>query len=1228
MANETNRTISIYLNNSPAIKKLNELEAAFNKEKKSLRGLKEGSKEWIDQLTKLDGAAKELVNFRTKLDITGLSLKQLNNEAKNLRAMRDNLAPGTKELKLLNQQLEEVEKRTFAIRGQKNTGMWGSVKNIAIGSGIGNITGNMAQNVFNEAMAIIPNAIKKNAALADSYADVMRYTGLTRKEVELLSSDFKGFDTRSPREELLKLAGEAGKLNITGAANIRNFVKEADQIRVALGEDLGDDAIVMIAKLNNLWGTDKVYGYAQALTKAGSAINSLGQAGVATESYIVDATGRLGGMAAQAGITQTNVMGLAATMEELAITSELGTTAINMLWSDLYKNTANYAKIANMNVKEFAKLLKDDANEAFLKVLQGLGGTNTGLEHLVKNLQQSGIDGSRATAVFAALSKNVNLVREKQALANTEFTKGTSIASEFDTKNKNLAGSWEKIGKVMSSWYTNGLLSKAVNGVVFGLEKLLITNKKVSDGIQDQIFELTRYRMKINDVNIKESDRIKLITELKQIYPQLLKDIDAQTSSNEQLNKAIGKVNNSLLAQMLIQKNKESFDSEYTDAVDTIDSFAQYQSKMSDELTQLLGKDLSLIQKSWNTRANGAAMLTKDAIADMRTNINRMIDEGQNIGVVLQAAIATPSLNNTALQRQLKGWLTFYYQKQTAALNAESKTKDIQAKQEKYKKQIQDFLKVDLSTAAPEMAAPGGGSVGDGLELPTTPDAAKKEKTAKEYDLLLKQYTDLNQRLLDTKIDYRLRLESEDDRELQDLRDKYDAMEDSNVEMWNKLQADRDDALANEKAALLDHNTKLAKSYRDQAINLQDQMLVVNDQMVKIAYQRDEDLTRKKQEQADKRVRIAKEEADKDAQARKEAEERIFLATGKSLSIELYQMNKHYDELIALAKKYGMSTVAIEESRSNALGKIMRNQLADAINIADQMMGQLNSMIGNINQAMANTDAADLARYKKNQDERKKKLDSRLEIGFLTQQQYDAEVTALNEETAKKESQIKQDAFKREQTAAIIQAIINTALGVTRAYATMVDPISGSIMAGLIAATGAAQVAAIASQPVPEYGKGGYLLSDDLPSHAQGGLAVVDNNGKKVAEMEGGEGIIPKAYAKKYRGLVDRMIRGENIGMANGRTMPLRMNPNMMGEVANNANQRHADTANGAQLTAQLAATTKAIEKLTANYTNQSMGGSTLPNSAVKFVYTDWLRESNKFERIKDVTTLAYSKTK
>ncbi len=1237
MANETNRTISIYLNNSPAIKKLNELEGVFNKEKRSLRNLTEGSKEWIDQLRKVDGAAKDLMNYRSKLDITGLSLKQLNNEAKNMRALRDNLAPGTAELKLLNTQLENVEKRMFSLRAKKDTGTWSSIKNIAIGSGIGNITGNLAQTAFNEALAIIPNAIKKNAELADSYADVMKYTGLTDAETKKLSADFKEFNTRTPREELLKLAGQAGTLNITGVANIRNFVKEADQLRVALGDDLGDDAVIMMAKLNNLWGTDKVYGYAQALTKAGSAVNSLAQAGVATGNYIVDATSRLGGMAAVMGITQSNVMGVTATMEELAITSELGTTAINMLWSDLYKNTANYAKIAKMNVKDFAKLLKNDANEAFLRVLQGLGGTNKGLETLVKNLKDSGIDGSRATAVFASLSKNVNLVREKQALANTEFTKGTSIANEFNTKNQNLAGSVEKIGKVLSSWYSNGIISKGVNALVFGFEKLIVTNKKVSEGIADQMTELTRYRMKINDTNIKEGERIKLINELKAIYPQLLKDIDAQTVSNTQLNAAIGKVNNSLLANLLIEKKKESLGDIFEAESDSATKFLDYQAKIQDKLAKLLVPDMDAIQKSWNTRVNGALPLYKEGIKDMQDNINKMINagHGMDVGVLLQSAIDTKSIDKTKLQGDLKAYLMTYYRYQVDYLNAQSKSKGANASIERYKKQIENLLKIDLNPVQPDIAPPtdgGGGDIGGGTGTGTA-------KEPKQYATMVDQYKTLNATLLDLRIGYAARYQDVEHKELQDIRDKYRHILDDNTDLIIKLQKNRDEALQDEAKARLDGNTALADKIHQSAVDLQDSILLAEEQGHRISLQQEQDLANKIIELRRKKAKIESDENEKvskeaqelikkDLAARKEAEERIFLGTAGALQIEIYQMNKHYDELVALAKKYGMDTVAIENQRSNALSKIMRGQLADAINITEQMMSQLNNMVGYINQAMANRDSTDLQNYEKNQDKRKKKLADRLAIGFLTQEQYDAQVAALEEETAKRQAKIKQDAFKREQKASIIQAAINTALGVTRAYATMIDPISGSIMAALIAATGVAQIAAIAAQPVPEYAKGGYLLSNDLPSHAQGGLSVVDQYGNKHAEVEGGEGIIPRQYARRYKPLVDRMIRGESIGQLNGSSMPIRMSPTAMREAAEYAQSRQTDSAKGADLSISLNANTKAIQELMARVDKPSSHTNTTGGDGVKFVYTDWLRESKKFENIKEVTTLAYSKTK
>jgi len=82
--------------------------------------------------------------------------------------------------------------------------------------------------------------------MSDVYADVMKYTGLTAEETKTLNNELKKIDTRTPTEQLNILAGEAGKLAIQGVKNIRDFVEAADIINIALGEDLGEGAVLII----------------------------------------------------------------------------------------------------------------------------------------------------------------------------------------------------------------------------------------------------------------------------------------------------------------------------------------------------------------------------------------------------------------------------------------------------------------------------------------------------------------------------------------------------------------------------------------------------------------------------------------------------------------------------------------------------------------------------------------------------------------------------------------------------------------------------------------------------------------------------------------------------------------------------------------------------------------------------------------------------------------------
>lgn len=85
-----------------------------------------------------------------------------------------------------------------------------------------------------------------------------------------------------------------------------------------------------------------------------------------------------------------------------------------------------------------------------------------------------------------------------------------------------------------------------------------------------------------------------------------------------------------------------------------------------------------------------------------------------------------------------------------------------------------------------------------------------------------------------------------------------------------------------------------------------------------------------------------------------------------------------------------------------------------------------------------------------------------------------------NEELEKKKAQLQQKQARWDKANSIIQATIATALAVAKA-------LPNFVLAGIAAAMGAAQIAVIASQPIPKYAKG-------TDSH-KGGLAVVGDGG-------------------------------------------------------------------------------------------------------------------------------------
>lgn len=386
-------------------------------------------------------ARQRMETLRSGMDLTKMTISDLRREMARLQKLRNTSVPGTAQWKQYDAELTAVATRLRQVQSEGEATK-GALCRMADGvnkywnlvvSGLASFAG-----VFFS----IKGAVSKFLEFTDVLSDTRKTTGLTQQEVEELNGSLEKIDTRTPQDELLGLGRIAGKLGIEGKENIEGFVRAADQINIALKEDLGDnteEAINQVGKLVDIFRVSENYGIEQGMLKVGSVINELGAASTANEGYIVEFTKRAAGVAPMAGVTVQNVMGLGATLDQFGQQCEASGSVYTKMMTQMYKQTGAFARVAGMETKAFSDLLEKDANEAFIRVLENLKGNDAAMESIVANLGDLKLNGVRATTVIGTLADHTDTLRKQQELANEAFAEGISLTNEANIKNKNAA---------------------------------------------------------------------------------------------------------------------------------------------------------------------------------------------------------------------------------------------------------------------------------------------------------------------------------------------------------------------------------------------------------------------------------------------------------------------------------------------------------------------------------------------------------------------------------------------------------------------------------------------------------------------------------------------------------------------------------------------------------------------------------------------------------------------
>lgn len=596
-----NSRINVFINDTQAKKSIPEQEALVRKLRNEWRKAEEGSVAYFDKLEELNKANEKLkfhkdqvkniaTAWKNVTDTSERANTRVNDLTKTIDGNNSGWGDANRNLEEFNQRspqaIKNIEQSNVAVK--KGRTLWQEMMYQA------KVFGGLALGYLGitTLFSKVGQGVQSFAKISDVMADVQRTTGMTATQVERLKEDLAtGIDSRTTTVELLELAKAGGKLGIA-QKDINGFVRAADKINIALGEDLGKDAITSIGKIVNIFHLKDEFGLEQAMLKVGSAINSAGQASEAQEGYIVDFLNRMGGVAPLMKMTATEIIGLGATLDSLGQTSEVSSTSLSKLFINMAEDSETYARFAGMNTQEFVKLLNEDAVEAFIRVLEGSQKTSGGITALTATLGDLGIEGGRATGVFGTLANNTDKLRAQIDIANNSFREGTSITQEYTTKNETFGAALDKLMKRINGYVVNSSLTKWLTDLISKMGDTSSEVEKMSSAYENQ---------KLATSNLEKS-----VTPLIDRYNTLRRQASLNSDEQTELEGLIKKIAE-ILPTAVTEWDK------YGNAIDVSSDKVREAIKQNKELTQAMGEnEISALRNELKNLNKDAARIQKE----------------------------------------------------------------------------------------------------------------------------------------------------------------------------------------------------------------------------------------------------------------------------------------------------------------------------------------------------------------------------------------------------------------------------------------------------------------------------------------------------------------------------------------------------------------------------------------------------------------------------------------
>lgn len=279
--------------------------------------------------------------------------------------------------------------------------------------------------------------IKMASDFESAFAGVRKTVDLTEGGFDDLNKRLRAMSREIPvtSRNLAGIAEIAGQMGVKGVDNIEKFTRVIADLGVST--DLSfEQGSKQLSRFINI-----TQGSIVDIDRVASAIVDLGNKFATSESEISSMALRLGSAGTIAGLTQAEILGVAAAASALGLEAEAGGTSISRLLRLMADRdqARGFAEVIGISVTSFREMNKNDPSGTLLKFFEKLKEVKKEGGDFNAVLKDMGIEQQRLIDTIGRLALGSDQLKTSLIVSANAFEENTALTEEAEKRYKTFA---------------------------------------------------------------------------------------------------------------------------------------------------------------------------------------------------------------------------------------------------------------------------------------------------------------------------------------------------------------------------------------------------------------------------------------------------------------------------------------------------------------------------------------------------------------------------------------------------------------------------------------------------------------------------------------------------------------------------------------------------------------------------------------------------------------------